>query len=267
MRGKDFVISKPQQFSKCREQAEYLSRFLHLPLADATTDRETAVRPDRTRDTLRERLQSVDIEALRADRPLTMRCEVEESDGYARIVIRPRASLLAGGFAVFISAVLLLVLICFFLRSFSRSETPLRVRVFFLILVLGVFAVPLIIGGINMMVGRKRKRTTVKASTTGLVIERRGAWRTRTTVVSAADILDLDYGTFGGEVESSRRSARMTAHSDISTTQMFAVLKKLVPTRGIIVKTRAELIRFGEGLPVGELQYLTFVLRKVLARR
>jgi hypothetical protein len=40
-----------------------------------------------------------------------------------------------------------------------------------------------------------------------------------------------------------------------------------VPTKGIMVKSREELIPFGEGLPANELQYLIWILRKALARR
>lgn len=266
MIGKDFAISKPGQFSTARKQAEYLSLFLRLPLADTTTDREAIVTPERTRDSLRERLVPSDLEAGRVPRPLTMRSEVEEWQGYAKIVIRGRASLLTP-FVVVIPAVLFLVVIPFLLQIFSRNETPVGVRMFFLTVIVALFGIPSIIGSVNAMVGRKRKGTTVEASPAGLVITRRSAWRTRSTTVSAPDILDLDYGTFEGELDRAIQSTATPAAVSIGATRMFAFLKKLVPNRGMVVKTRSELITLGEGLPADELRYLTFVLRKALAGR
>jgi len=41
----------------------------------------------------------------------------------------------------------------------------------------------------------------------------------------------------------------------------------LLPNQGIIVKSNQGLTRFGEGLPVAELRYLNWVLKKTLAGR
>jgi hypothetical protein len=46
-----------------------------------------------------------------------------------------------------------------------------------------------------------------------------------------------------------------------------AAARKWMPTKGIIAKSRKELVAFGEGLPADELQYLNSVLRKALAGR
>jgi hypothetical protein len=48
---------------------------------------------------------------------------------------------------------------------------------------------------------------------------------------------------------------------------IFTVLKRLVPSAGIIVKSRHGLIAFGEGLSEIELKYLIWILRKTLAGR
>src|SRR5260370_36010021 len=52
----DFVIYSPAQFVQARTQAEFLSRFLRLPLADATTDHQVIVSPERASDTLQAHL-------------------------------------------------------------------------------------------------------------------------------------------------------------------------------------------------------------------
>jgi hypothetical protein len=107
----------------------------------------------------------------------------------------------------------------------------------------------------------------VKASPGGLLIECRSAWRKRATLVSADDIRDLDCSTFEGALESARKPFEMSATPGGGTERLFARLERWVPTKGITVKSRRELITFGEGLPAGELQYLSWVLRKTLISR
>jgi hypothetical protein len=256
--GKDFVISTPAQFSESRKQAEYLCRFLRLPLADTTTDHETVVTPERASATLRDRLLSSKTEAERPIQPPRMLSEVTESPGDARIVIPGPRFPSAGVLGVVFSSLVLLILIPAILRSLSPNQSIWGVQPAFLILVL-ILAISSIVGGVNLMIGSRRNRTTVKASPAGLVIERRSAWRTRTKVVYASDILDLDQSTFEGVVKS------MTVPPGVATQRFLAALRNLAPGKGIVVKSRQELITFGEGLPLGELQYLSWVLRKALA--
>jgi hypothetical protein len=85
--GKDFDISSPTQFAESRKLAEYLSRAVRLPLADAITDHETIAPPERAADPLRERLRSAGPQEERAMPPSGMRSEVSTSRGYASIVI------------------------------------------------------------------------------------------------------------------------------------------------------------------------------------
>ena len=46
--------------------------------------------------------------------------------------------------------------------------------------------------------------------------------------------------------------------------RVLATLKRLVPNKGIIVKSRRSLVAIGEGLPTDELRYLVWVLRKAV---
>jgi len=265
--GKDFAFSKPTQFSDSRKQAEYLCRFLGMPLADATTDHETLVSPEQIGQTLQERLLSGNAEAENPMRPLAMRCEVHESGGEVAIVIPGKKSSLAGLFVSFISALLFLLVVPSIMRFFSRTETPWGIQVTLLIFLMLVLVIPLIFVSVNLLVGNRRRGTTVKASPAGLVIERRSTWRTSTKLIPASDILDLDYRTFEGALASAKTSSRMPGASSSGAERIFAFLKKWVPTKGIMVKSRQELIPFGEGLPADELQYLNWVVRKALAGR
>jgi hypothetical protein len=120
-----------------------------------------------------------------------------------------------------------------------------------------------------MQAGKKAcsLRIVVKASLAGLTIERRSPWRTRTTLIAAPDLLDLDCSTTEGAIESVKTVSGMPVAPGGTTERMFANLKKWVPAKGIIVKSREEMVAFGEGLPAAELRYLRSVLRKKLAGR
>jgi hypothetical protein len=96
--GKDCLITTPVKYGESLRQAEYLSRLLSLPLIDTITDHETVVAPDRTGESLRDRLLPATLQTERVERPPGMRSEVSENDGYATIVITGGKSM-AGVFA------------------------------------------------------------------------------------------------------------------------------------------------------------------------
>jgi hypothetical protein len=251
--GKDFVLITPPHFSKARKQAEYLSRSLRLPLADSTSDRETFVSPEQAGDSLRGRLLSGEPETERATPPPGMLCEVTESPEATRIIIPgprfPRSAVLA---AVAPAVVLLLVIAAVgpgSLQNASSRGLPLA----FLILIL-ILGIPVIVAGVNLIVGSTRRRTVVRVSSAGLVIERRSAWRTRSKTVAASDILDIDRSTFEHTLQSRGNGTAVLRHLATSTLN-----------KGIVVKSRQEVITFGEELPTGELTYLRCVLRNALA--
>jgi hypothetical protein len=257
--GKDVVISSLEQFEKARKQAEFLSRFLRLPLADTTTDHELVVSPERASETLQERLSSGQTKAGGALRPPTMRCNVDEARRKLTIVIPGRMSLTAV-FSVLVACAVILILLPVLWGLFSRTETLVGVRFVFLgFLLFGFGFVPL---GAAIKLARGM---VVRAPRTGLEIERRGVWRTRTIAVSAIDILDVDYSTFDGILKSAKRSTGVTkATLGGAESQWFVALKRWVPTKDIVVKSRQGLVTFGEGLAAEELRFLKSVLTKAI---
>ncbi len=262
MSGKDFVIAKSGKFSESRKQAEYLCRALRLPLVDMTTDHETVITPERASESLQERLLAGDVHLEQAAAPAGMRSAVSESGGVVTIVIpRYETALFRVLFAL---VILLLIVIPTLLQVFSRKASPSGGQVVLLIVFGLLVTIPLLSGAANKFVGRKRKRTTVQASPAGFTIQNRTAWRTDTKIVSAADILDLDYATFEGALNSARRSSNIQVAPSATTAGMFARLRSLLPNQGIVVKSRQELITFGEGLAAEELQYLSWVLKTAL---
>ena len=262
LRGKDLNLTTPAKYAEARKQAAYLSRFLRLPLADATSDHETVVSPEMAGASLRDRHLSGGLEDRPSVPPPAMQCEVTESAGELRIVMRGPKIPLAGIVGALFPAVVLLILIPTFVRIFMRNQSTWGVQLVFFVHVL-IFGIPSIAAGVYLMVGSRRNGTTVKASPAGLVIERRRAWRTQSQTITASDILELDYRSIEGVLH----SAKSQAVSSSPREGVLAVLKKWVPTEGIVVKSRQELTTFGGGLPVVELQYLCWLLTKALAGR
>src|SRR5579863_7520411 len=261
---KDFAVTNPIEFGQSRSQAEYLSVFLQLPLVDTTTDHDTIVAPERAGQSLHERLPSGADEAPPM-RPAKMRCQVTESLGKTVVVVPGGGSWPVAVLSVVFPLVMLLVVIPAFLRFFTRGASPLAQFAFMFAMVV-IFVVPTLFVSVNLMVGSKRKRATVTASACGLEIAKRSGWRTRTTQIASADLLDLDCSTADAALKSARRSSRNLAPVPTpGAAQLAEYAKRWFPARGIIVKTRHELISFGEGLPAAELQYLSWLLRRTLA--
>jgi hypothetical protein len=119
-----------------------------------------------------------------------------------------------------------------------------------------------LLSAFNQVLAARKSQTVVRASPAGITIERQGAWRKQTTVVPASDVLGIDYVSVEAQIESAQR-ALGAGHPGAS--RLIAVLKKLVPSKGLIIKTRQDLLTVGEGLPPDELQYLQSILTQALA--
>jgi hypothetical protein len=118
-----------------------------------------------------------------------------------------------------------------------------------------------------------RRWTEATASLTGIVIERHTGRHVRITSIPAHEIIALDYGTIDSMIESIRRRRRPHATDSQqpgayspgrSESSVFAALKGLVLSKGLIIKSRQGLFAFGEGLPGEELRYLKSVVAQAL---
>ena len=98
-------------------------------------------------------------------------------------------------------------------------------------------------------------------------MEERGAMRTRITDIPADMILDIDYGTTASRMESARqrgaavRSVSVVRGSEsairnVQLPRWVSFLGSLVPSKGVILKTRRGVFTFGSGLPDEEVLYL-----------
>ena len=262
----DYALSRSTQYGESRERAAAVARLLAFPLVDASTDHELVIAADRVDATFQERLRAGDDHREEGVRPLRMQSQVRESGSAVEIVF-PGPGFRPGNLiGLVVSVGLLIYVVPPLLRFFRHTNTPDAVQIaFFGVAVLLVVLGPLR-GVINSAVLAVRGRTIVTASAEGIVIAEQGAWRVKTTRIPAADILGLDYSTADAALQSAQqiaeqRGARagrtfLSPRQDCAAPRWLAVLRRLVKSKGIIVKCRSGLIVFGAGLPDEEIRYL-----------
>lgn len=255
--GKDFTVSSPAQFAESRAQAEYLAGLLRLPLIDVTTENEVVLPPDRAGETLQQRLKGAPIE--RPAVPSPMRSSINQSAGETTIVIPRRTSLASGVISGVVGSIGLLIVAPTIWRVLSTPGAQFKARLPFLGFIVIFFGV-LPLASSAAAFGWIRSKIVVRASTSGLVIERT---RRRTETILAADILDIDYSTMQGIIEATRRSMP-GPNRPVAQGPALALLKHL-PSKGVIIKCRTGLTTFGEGLPAEELSFLVWTLKRSLA--
>ena len=261
--GKDLVVCSSIKYEESLQRAEFLARFLQLPLTDTITDHETVASPQHIGETLQQRLRSGALKAGNPARPAPMRCEVREELGQTTVVI-PGGKSRAAALVFLVLPIVLIVFLGGLGRFFTRTQTPLPVQfVFmgFLVLILGV--APLV-AALNTGMSAIRSGTTLTVSSSGLLIERRGAWSTKAEYFAAEDIFDLDESTFQGTLESTRRTHPEASANPVVNSPVFTWLASKLPTKGLIVKSRRGLVTFGEGLPREELEFLKAALLRGL---
>jgi len=272
--GTDLVLSRETDFAKARGQAEEVARYLGFPLVDATTRQVSEAAADRVGASFRERLRDGDQEVWAPSRPPRLRSQVREHHSGAEIVIpgpgfaRSRLVMLAASGTVFAWAAPGI------LRFFDATRTPHGVQMAALGFLGFFFVVLPLLGVVNELARSQRARTVVEVSSTGIVVEERGAWRSRFTRVSADDILGLDYGTTDDALAAAGADARRRLeHSGRRPPPLIPggrepgwarALRRLVPSKGVIVKTRSGLIPVGAGLPDDEVRWLHAVVARAL---
>lgn len=271
----DCPLSNSTQYGESREGAATVAKFLGLPLVDAATQRESTLAADRVDETFQERLTAGEGRDEAAVRPLRLQSQVRESSRAVEIVL-PGPGFKPGklvGLAV--SLGILLYVAPRLLRFFRDTQTPEGVQlVFFAFVALILVVIPLL-GVLHSVLLAARGRTLITASPDGILIEERGAWRAKTTRIPAADIFGLDHGTAEAAFSSARRAAeeradrtgrRMPRYGERGgpPPRWLALVKALVTSKGVIVKSRSGLVTFGAGLPDAEVRYLCAAVTRAL---
>jgi len=261
-------------YADARECAAVLARLLNVDVEDATSDHAVRVAASKSALSLPERLRldGPDQDPLR---PSNMRSEVRSEANGVRITIPAGpvhplvivATLVPVAIIVFVFG----PLVALFWKT--KPSDPAGGIVFGVLTVL--FAAIPVMTVLNAIVRARRGATIVTASTDGIRIEQRGAWRTTTTgSYSAADIFDVDYSTTESMMASAHRTAVAIAREADGMARPTSMspgveraLTRIVAfarSKGITLKTRQGLVSFGAGVDDAELRYLHALIRCAL---
>jgi hypothetical protein len=275
--GADLQVCSSTQYSEARAWAADIARHLHFEIEDATTDHPVRVSPDHADLPLQSRLRLEDQKVDHVERPSALRSEAsQENDGVRIVIPMPRIHPVA--LALMLTPLAIpLVLVEPLGRFFRQTQRPDAVGWMFLAFLVLIFGFIPVSAALHAFLSSRLGRTIVTVATSGIRIQRRTVWRTKTVAsLAAADILDVDYST----TDSVRRSARRSAEQQIRqsrqpmsgppivserTERVLAALQRFAKGRGITVKTRHGLTTFGDGLGDEEIRYLHSVVRLALA--
>ena len=266
--GKDLELYNSADYGEARERAAFLASFLHLPLRDASTEHAELWQPGAVQAVLSE-------PALPAYRPPVMRSQVEERGDTSVITIPEpgfRASMLL---EILIPLGIVAYVFHRLLDFFQRTHTPEQVQYIFLGFLVMIFGVLPSLNFAHRLLRALRGHTRVIASREGMTIETRGALFTRSTKITAKDILGLDFSTSTGSFAAARQEAlrQMQQRAPGRSQPPFASgalpawverLARLAKSKGVTIKTLAGRFSFAAGLPDDEVCYLHSIVKRSL---
>ena len=255
------ALASPLDFAAGRDQAEFIARFLGLPFIDATTDHAVTLTPGRA-----EAPPPIEY----APQPPFLQSRVEQVTGGVRIVVPAPGFRLHRLLGFLPPAAILLYGVPLLIDFFDRTRTPDYVQYFFVGFILLFFVALPSLGTVNGIIRSVRGRTVVAAAGEGVRIEKQGAWRKKLTVIAAGEIFGVDYAPAEGAWRAAARSARTRYARRPSPSVPPAAsdgpgwVRRLIRSKGVLVKCRQGIIAFGAGLPDDELRYLSRLLERAL---
>jgi hypothetical protein len=270
----DLALSSTSQYGESRQQAAAVAKFLDFPLVDGSTYHESVTSADQVDVTFQERLRAGQDRQEHAVRPLRLRSQVRES-GCAVAIVLPGPGFRWGALiGVAISAGLLAYVAPPLFRFFRQTNTPEAVQLLSFGVAVLLFVVIPVLGVINAAALAIRGRTLVQGSAEGITIEERAAWRVKTIRVPAADILGLDFAPADAALAAPRCEAKrrvtqvgqtlLLPRGGGAEPRWLSAIRRLVKSKGIIVKSRKGLVSFGAGLPDEELRYIYVLVARAL---
>jgi hypothetical protein len=198
-----------------------------------------------------------------------------ETDGVRIDIPYPRTSRIAAFFGI-IPLIIPIVVVPWMMNVFRRTNTPDPVGWVFLGFITVFFGLLPAMTVFNGVRRSRRGGSIVRASSKGIEIQERGAWRTRRTAsIDAGDILDVDFSTRESSTAAARAAAEQRAMESTGahsaavgprTERVLSWLTQFAKGHGLTVKTRTGLTSFGAGLEDDEIRYLHDVVRRALRR-
>lgn len=275
--GDEFVLHNATEFGESYAAATELATFLQLPLEDRTTGTAAIKAPDEISESLQRRLRSGRERVESPIRPRSARSQVREGSGRASIAIPVEPVRLASLLPALVPAGLVAWFGPDVLDFFRETRTPLFVQYVFVGFALLFFVVPPLLGVLSRLRRAARGGTFVELTPDRLAIEERGAWRSSSTVIATADILDVVAATAQrnrAQLQSAVAARAEHAAGSRGRPQQggrpprwLAWLNRLIRSDGVRIKALGGIHSFGAGLADEEVLYLVSVIRRALAGR
>jgi hypothetical protein len=272
--GGDLPLSSSALYGESRELAGAAARLLNLPLVDGSTPLETVIPPGQVDQPLQERLRPEGETRRSATRPFRMQSQVRESWRGVEIFFPAPGFRLRKLLGPALSVGALAYIGPRLLQFFRETGTPEAVQMAFMGFLVFLFLILPLLGVMHAVLFSIRGGTVVTVSREGIAIEERKALGRKLTHIPAADILGLDHGTSDSVLASVRREAEgrvvRSGGSPASPRPggrepwWVSFAQRLIPSQGIVVKTRSDLVTFGAGLPDEEVLYLHAVVARAL---
>ncbi len=272
--GETLRIFSSNDYGRSREKATEVVHLLDLPLVDASTGQESVTPAGQVDDPLRARIRKNGTVPEAVHRPRPMECTVQIR-GKGILIQRPGPPFkVAGLLTVAVPGAVLALLAPTVLRFFRETGTPEGVQ--WVALGAGIFFLLLLpASSVLLSLARSvRGGTRIECSPEGIIIQERGTLKTGTTRIPARDIMGIDAHTGMGELDSLRAGiAEMRRSTGPAPTfgsrrrgdpWWFSLLRRLVPSKGILIRTREEVVAVGTGLPDQEVRYLAWVMVRTL---
>ena len=262
--GKNLHLCSSIEYGDSRACATAIAELLRFDFEDATTDHRVRLSAGQASLPLQQRLQLEGTDVGSSERPADARSIVHHDQGSVRITIPiPRTHV------IWIPLSLIpIVFVMWFVgplsRFFRQTQTPDPVGWVFLGSLIEFFGVLPAMTVVNGLLRTRRGGTIVTASSSGVQIQERGAWKAGPAKsITASEILDIDFSSRPSAVSSTRQAASEPA-LDPRTERVLTALSRLVPSGGITIKTQRGLTTFGQGLADDEIRYLHAIVRRAL---
>jgi len=275
--GNRLKINSTTDYQAAKQSAEELSRFLNFNLEDAASGSKIIRKPEELNESLRQRMRkSGEVFQPLPRKPFEMLCNIQQTaEGY--IIEIPWTNVKKAGLAnLIINLIVAGFVIYFFLWPSLSLPMPDMIRYIFVGFILLFFILGPIISSLLKLRKKKTVRTTVTVTSAFIRIEDSGSRKKSAAEIPAEELEELVLPTERYTAEKPNYSGKKEDIS-IGETGMPRLangrqlpkfvhkLMKSVPHPGIALRSRNQLLSFGEGLPFDELVYIHALIRKFIA--
>ena len=255
------TVEEPRDYEKARRIAEEVAGFLGTKLVDGAAGTEVVRQAGELDESLRERTQRAGDVVTMPDPPpfLRTRCTIE---GRSVILDLPSAGLGIGHVVGLIAGVVFPVIVALLiLRPIWQEDMP-RPAKYMIMGFLGVVFVLLpFLAAVGAALSQARSSVRITASPERLSVERRGLLFNKTRAIPADDLEELILPG-NGEGEAARNALEKSNLPDGVKAFLGTLVKP--QRRGLLARSDAATLEFGNELPDAELRWIHAVILRIM---